>query len=385
MQKEICISYNWNDVLVVERIDKYFQKENIILVRDVRDLEYGTSIEEFAKRMRRGEYAICVISSHYLKSINCMYEMVQLLKDDEFLEEKFCPILVDSSFSRGELSEEEIENYANYWLEKINKQNELIDKISDNALKMRPIEHLKKIQEIYKEIRDVMYALKKYIYVKTSEIENIGELSLKRLFEKIRLNDVEEEMVDNDKINRTLLAAKNVFKTGKSYLYTQGTGKAYVRAFVPVHLEKEICCHIDTLQMSLNRGMYTLEGKEAIEYLFSNIQEWDDLSKRKWCMKFDDEKWMIVLPNYRLVVSFKEVHDLALILDDLYNVYEKALKRIEKILGAENFEYEKFTEIKLLEVEKSCWIKVYEFMREHTCDRELSEWNIFNVNIRPKK
>lgn len=388
MSEKVYISYCWEDERLVDEIDEFLKKEHLVIKRDNRDLKYGASIEEYAKEMRQGKYIICVISSGYLKSINCMYEVVQLLKDDNFVKDKFCPVLVDSVSEKVDLSPIGIEKYAAFWEEQIKKQNLVIERISGNVYKNEQIEHLKKLEEIYRAIRGFLYSIRDSIYIHSSEIEEKGIHILNRLFEKIQLNGnlkIERESVDSEKINRSLLAEKHIFKSGKSYLYTRGTGKAYVQAFIPAHYSEKICCHIDTLQMSNGKGIYTMDEKDVLEYLFSRIGEWEDLNKRKWCKQYTDGRWIIILPNYRLEVSFEEIRDLALILDDLYSEYQKSLRKIERILGVEKYKYEKFDEIKILEVDKEYWSKVYNFMREHTCDRELSEWNIFNVNLRPNR
>lgn len=80
--------------------------------------------------MRRGSYNICLISDKYLNSVNCMYEIVQLLKDDNFATKKFCPIIVDTT-NQVDLSPDGIEKYASFWKTKINSTNIIIDKITD--------------------------------------------------------------------------------------------------------------------------------------------------------------------------------------------------------------------------------------------------------------
>ena len=82
--KRIYITYCWQNEKIADILDHHFQQVGIKLVRDKRDLDYSSSIEDFARKMRQGSYNICVISNEYLKRINCMYEINQLLKDDNF-------------------------------------------------------------------------------------------------------------------------------------------------------------------------------------------------------------------------------------------------------------------------------------------------------------
>ena len=43
------------------------------------------SITTFMKSIRTQDFAILVISDNYLKSVACMYEVIQLMKEDDWL------------------------------------------------------------------------------------------------------------------------------------------------------------------------------------------------------------------------------------------------------------------------------------------------------------
>lgn len=51
--KKIFLSYCWQDDKYADLIDSYFQQVGIKLIRDRRDLTYGTSISAFAKKIRK--------------------------------------------------------------------------------------------------------------------------------------------------------------------------------------------------------------------------------------------------------------------------------------------------------------------------------------------
>ncbi len=73
--KRIYITYCWQDEKVADILDYYFQQVGIKLIRDKRNIDYRSSIEGFARKMRQGSFNICVISNEYLKRINCMFEL----------------------------------------------------------------------------------------------------------------------------------------------------------------------------------------------------------------------------------------------------------------------------------------------------------------------
>ena len=86
------LSYNWNNTIIADQIDQWFSENNIKLKRDIRDLEYKQSIKDFMKSIRNAEFVIMIISDDYLKSKNCMYEVLEFVKEQKF-KDKIIPII----------------------------------------------------------------------------------------------------------------------------------------------------------------------------------------------------------------------------------------------------------------------------------------------------
>lgn len=232
--KRIYITYCWQDEKIADILDHHFQQVGIKLIRDKRDLDYSSSIENFARKMRQGSYNICVISNEYLKRINCMYEINQLLKDDYFAKKKFCPIVVDTSSDPIDLSPTGIENYAQFWKDELQKQDQLINGILENRNKEEQIKHLKKIEAIYNDIREFLYLLKDVKYINTSEIEKEGiivigqnifkkigvspKVNIEELYNITLLNDIEEA-----ETKLAEYANHHLLKDNEYYLFTKAT------------------------------------------------------------------------------------------------------------------------------------------------------------------
>jgi hypothetical protein len=100
-EKEIFISYAWRGESeeFVNRLDEVFQSKGITIVRDKRDLGYKGLIKEFMQRIGQGKCVIAVISDRYLKSRNCMYELVQIAKNGDLYNRIFPIILSDAKIS----------------------------------------------------------------------------------------------------------------------------------------------------------------------------------------------------------------------------------------------------------------------------------------------
>ncbi|KAM3113261.1 COR domain-containing protein [Phormidesmis sp. 146-33] len=96
--QEVFISYAWGGESeeIVNQVDRTFQQKGITIVRDKRDLEFKGSITQFMQRIGRGKCVIVVISQKYLKSENCMFELVEIAANQSFKNRIF-PIVLDDA------------------------------------------------------------------------------------------------------------------------------------------------------------------------------------------------------------------------------------------------------------------------------------------------
>jgi hypothetical protein len=97
--KSVFVSYAWGGKgeEIVNQIDKDLQKRGIKIVRDKRNLGYKASIKEFMERPGEGNGIIVVISDKYLRSPNCMFEMVEIAENQQFHERVFLIVLEDAN------------------------------------------------------------------------------------------------------------------------------------------------------------------------------------------------------------------------------------------------------------------------------------------------
>lgn len=91
----IFLSYNWHDGETADRIDKYLSGiSGITVKRDVRDIGPWKSIREFMQGIRKQDYAVLIISDLYLRSRNCMFEITEIMKEQEYRDRIF-PAVVE--------------------------------------------------------------------------------------------------------------------------------------------------------------------------------------------------------------------------------------------------------------------------------------------------
>jgi hypothetical protein len=110
---KIFISYSWHDKVIVNKIDNDFESMGISLIRDIKDLENYTSIKKFMKKISGSDFVIIVISEAYMKSKNCMFEILELFKDEK-CKKRIIPIILEDAKSKI-YSNDATSKYIKYW------------------------------------------------------------------------------------------------------------------------------------------------------------------------------------------------------------------------------------------------------------------------------
>ncbi len=147
-QKAIFISHAWGGVSddILAHLVKRLKEENIAFILDKRDLSYRQSISEFMIQLGKADMVIIILSNKYLKSEYCMFELIQIYKNEN-LRERIFPIVLDevqisSSADRLEF----VKFWENALIELQNKIKEL------NSLSF--IEGITEDLNLYSEIRN---------------------------------------------------------------------------------------------------------------------------------------------------------------------------------------------------------------------------------------
>ncbi len=108
--------------------------KGVKLIRDKRDTNYKDSFTEFMKSIRETDYVIMVISDSYLKSRNCMYEVLEFTKDESY-KKRILPIILSDAYKV--YSPKESLDYLKYWGKEITDLDDALLNISpENALEI---------------------------------------------------------------------------------------------------------------------------------------------------------------------------------------------------------------------------------------------------------
>lgn len=115
--KTIFLSYNRHDGEIADRIDRHLSEfPGVIVKRDMRDIGTWKSIREFMKSIRQQEYAVLIVSDLYLKSKNCMFEVTEVMKEQEYADRIFPAVVEHSIYDPLARLE-----YIKYWQQECDK------------------------------------------------------------------------------------------------------------------------------------------------------------------------------------------------------------------------------------------------------------------------
>ncbi|MGX4585340.1 TIR domain-containing protein [Paenibacillus chitinolyticus] len=129
--KTVFLSYCHADADLANIIEESLNKHNDINVsRDINITQYRDDLDEFMQTIRNHDFVVSIVTSKYLKSINCMYEITELMKDNNF-KDKLLFIIVNKddakyykqqniyeNFESGIYDFEKRLSYITYWNDK---------------------------------------------------------------------------------------------------------------------------------------------------------------------------------------------------------------------------------------------------------------------------
>jgi len=131
-EQAVFISYAWGEETnereaIVNQLDQSLQKRGLKIIRDKRDLGYKGMIREFMERIGESSCVIVVLSDKYLRSKNCMYELVEIAENKDFINRIFPIVLSDAKIYEAL----DRINYKKYWQQKKEELNQEILSLGD--------------------------------------------------------------------------------------------------------------------------------------------------------------------------------------------------------------------------------------------------------------
>lgn len=149
----IFLSYSWKDETLADNIEYTYRSTNVKIIRDKNSIEYWGSIRKYMETINDTDYVILLISDSYLKSVNCMYEINELFKEEKYHNRIF-PLVIENSIYtiEGKIK------YITYWEEKYTQ-------LSKSARKIENIENTKPISSELKLVKEISYTIGEFLQV----------------------------------------------------------------------------------------------------------------------------------------------------------------------------------------------------------------------------
>ena len=139
--------------------------------RDIRDVEYHESFKKFMQTIETHDFVIMIISDHYLKSRNCMFEVLEVIKDSQFQKKLAFIVLSDddiqyyhdqtiSSVGAKIYSLEGQTAYSLYWARVEKELQEQIEALGDPTRAIHQIKEKRIVQRILLDLPEFMEFIK---------------------------------------------------------------------------------------------------------------------------------------------------------------------------------------------------------------------------------
>lgn len=166
----VFLSYCQKDSDIADLIDNGLKnrlKDAISISRDIRDVEYHGSFKQFMQSIQEHDYVIIIISDHYLKSRNCMFEMLETIKDAKYQSRLLFIVLHDDderyfsepqtdAFAADVYSNDGQVGYSLYWKQKEIDLQEQADQLGDPVLAINQLKEIKIVRKILLDLPDFL-------------------------------------------------------------------------------------------------------------------------------------------------------------------------------------------------------------------------------------
>ncbi len=139
--------------------------------RDIRDVEYHESFKKFMQTIETHDFVLMIISDHYLKSRNCMFEVLEVIKDSQFRKKLAFIVLSDGdiqyyqdqawpSIGAKVYSLEGQTTYSLYWAKVEKELQEQIEALGDPTRAIHQIKEKRIVQKILLDLPEFMEFIK---------------------------------------------------------------------------------------------------------------------------------------------------------------------------------------------------------------------------------
>ena len=142
----VFISYDWNDTsdLFIDNLKKTIPDVDFKVDKD--SIGKWDSITQFMNTISENDFVVQLVTDKYLRSPNCLYEVMQLMKDEKWTQKTMTVVMNDAE---GIYNDENKLDYMEFWNQKVMSFEERLKKLPASA-----VTEMHDVLEKYKIIRD---------------------------------------------------------------------------------------------------------------------------------------------------------------------------------------------------------------------------------------
>lgn len=173
-EKTLFLSYCQKDFDIANLIEGGLEPHingKAKISRDIRDVEYHESFKNFMQTIEMHDFVIMIISDNYLKSRNCMFEVLEVIKDSQFQKKLAFIVLYDDdikyyqdqttpSIGAKVYSFEGQTTYSLYWSKVEKELQEQIEALGDPTRAIYQIKEKRIVQRILLDLPEFMEFVK---------------------------------------------------------------------------------------------------------------------------------------------------------------------------------------------------------------------------------
>jgi hypothetical protein len=187
-KSEVFISYKWGGESeeIALKVYEILKRNAYKVIIDKKDVGYRSNIDEFERRIGRGDYIIPIIGDGYLKSEHCMHEMLCICNKGEIWKRIFPVVLKDANIYNDIKRME----YINYWQK---EKDDLEEKLRNTIKNFAGTDNVVETITLYDNIRlviDKITGLLKKMNILSAEVHHTG--GFKELLDALNLQMIED-------------------------------------------------------------------------------------------------------------------------------------------------------------------------------------------------
>lgn len=158
-QFEVFVSYAWGgeSEKIVNELQASLQHRGVTIILDKTNLDFTGLITDFMKKIGTGKAVVVIISDKYLKSPYCMFELMEIYRNHDFLERIFPIVMEDAAIFDAEGKAK----YFKHWKTKKAELEAIIQELGFAAITMIGDDYknydkiVHRLGEVVNELKDI--------------------------------------------------------------------------------------------------------------------------------------------------------------------------------------------------------------------------------------